>query len=405
MAVTNQRVEPLARSGDPASDEFDAGTVVTISAAHFLHDTYPAFLSPLLPLLIDKFGLSLAAAGALVTIQRSSSMLQPFIGFWADRTDARFMVILPPTLSALALSFLGLAPNYLSLVVLIVIGGISTAMFHPAAGAMITRASGKTWGRGTSLFMTGGELGRSLGPIFIVAVVSAVGLTHSYIAVAPGLLASLAVHWRLGRTAPAVLKVARGSVLWATIQQQKRPLLLLTGSTIFRVLGTVSFTVFYPTYLVGTGWSLLAAGAALSIFELAGAAGALFGGTISDRFGRRQIIVVSQLLAVPLLYLAVMTPGGAVGVVFLVLAGFFALSVAPVQLALIQELLPENRSVATGILIFLGFEGAVFATVVFGAVADQVGLLPTLIGSFVASLLAIPFTLLLPETRRHLPRG
>jgi len=45
---------------------------------------------------------------------------------------------------------------------------------------------------------------------------------------------------------------------------------------------------FLPTYLVAEGNSLLFGGAGLAVLELSGAIGALLGGTISDKIGRKK---------------------------------------------------------------------------------------------------------------------
>ena len=43
-----------AISADVEVQEFDTPNIVTISAGHFVHDTFSAFVSPLLPLLIEN---------------------------------------------------------------------------------------------------------------------------------------------------------------------------------------------------------------------------------------------------------------------------------------------------------------------------------------------------------------
>jgi len=73
---------------------FDTARVILLSIGHGIHDMYPAFLAPLLPLLQAKLGLSNTLAGSLATFLRSSSLAQPFIGYLADRTSARLFVIL-----------------------------------------------------------------------------------------------------------------------------------------------------------------------------------------------------------------------------------------------------------------------------------------------------------------------
>ena len=49
---------------------FDTTTIVTVSAAHLVHDSYPAFVGVLLPLLIPKLGIGLVVAGLLASTFR-----------------------------------------------------------------------------------------------------------------------------------------------------------------------------------------------------------------------------------------------------------------------------------------------------------------------------------------------
>lgn len=378
---------------------FDAPAVATIAGAHFVHDLYPAFLGTLLPLLIDKHGMSLAIAGGLATMLRLPSVAQPFLGYWADRYDARLMVVLPPVVTAAAIGLLGLAPSYVALVALLLVAGISSAAFHPTAGAMVTRASGTQWGRATSYFMTGGELGRALGPIFIAAVVAWVGLTYTWTAAIPGLAIGLLAYSQLAGRGARIARPPAPSGLRAAIAAQGRALLLLSGVILFRSLVIASFQVFFPTYLRGAGSDLVYAGLALTVYEIGGVAGAFLGGPLSDRFGRRRMMLLSQLAAGPVLLVALLLAQEPIGLGLLALGGLLALCAGPVQLALVQELLPDNRSTATGLMMFLGFESQVIATIGMGLVADAVGLQSALTWSILASMLSVPFTLFLPETR------
>lgn len=391
---------PSAAAVALAANEFDTAAVGTVAAAHFVHDTYPAFIGTLLPLLIDKHGMSLAVAGGLATMIRWPSVAQPFLGYIADRTDARLLVILPPVVTALSISLLGAAPTYAALVALLLIAGASSAAFHPAAGAMVTRASGSQWGRASSYFMTGGELGRAVGPVLIASTVAAVGLTGSWVAALPG-LAVTALAYALLRTRALTLgRSASPDDLIAAVRSRGRPLLLLAGIVLFRSLVIASFQTYVPTFLVKEGTSLLYAGLALTVYEVGGVLGAFVGGPLSDRFGRRTTMALSQATAGPLLFAALLFAKEPVGLALLAVGGCLALSAGPVQLTLVQELLPRNRSAAAGIYMFLGFEGQVVAVLAMGFIADQIGLGSALAWSVLASMLSLPFTLLLPETRR-----
>ncbi len=393
------RVSPEEQHGAKA-EAFDTATVLTLSAGHMVHDSYPAFLAPLLPLLIPKLGISLVAAGALVSVFRASALWQPFLGLWADRADARYFVILAPAVTGIGLSLLGIAPSYLAMVGLLLVAGVSQAAFHPAAAAAVTRASGRTWGRGTALHMFGGETGRSVGPLFIVAVVTYLGLERSYLAAIPGVLCSLVLYWRLGRSGKSA-RIGGVSVgeTWKAVKAQRRPLLLLSGLVLFRSMAIQGFTTYYPTYLTNLGATLVYAGIALSTYELAGALGALAGGTLSDSLGRRSLLLVSQLVSGPLLFLSLHLGEGPLALAVLAVAGAINLSAMPVQLTIAQEILPGSRSTAASIVFFLGFEGTLITTLGVGMVADWLGLGQALGFSVLASMLSIPFTIALPEPR------
>jgi FSR family fosmidomycin resistance protein-like MFS transporter len=376
--------------------EFERTTVLFVALAHLIHDTYPAFLAPLIPLLTDELGLSLTLAGSLVLVMRGSSVVQPFIGYLADRTELRYFIIGAPALTAMIMSALGRAPSYVALLPMLLLTGVSTAMFHAPAPSMITRVSGRQWGMGMSIFMAGGELGRTVGPLFIVLLVDRVGLHGTYVAAIPGILASIVLYRALGSLSEP-LEAQRMSTL-ATLRDRGRPMLLLLGFSLARAMSVFNFIYFLPTYLSNAGSSLILAGAAVSIFELAGVGGALAGGTLSDRFGRRRTLLLSQLLLSPILFLFLSTSGIA-RLPLLVAGGLFALASGPIGLTIVQELFTENRGTATGVYISFGMLSSGIASTAFGAVADTIGLATTMHIIALIPLLGMTLIWLLPETR------
>ena len=76
----------------------------------------------------------------------------------------RVFVIVAPAVTAIAMSLLGIAPDYLSIALLLALAGMSSAAFHPPAAAAVSHASGRNAGRGSSLYMFGGEMARSADP-------------------------------------------------------------------------------------------------------------------------------------------------------------------------------------------------------------------------------------------------
>ncbi len=386
----------VATQGDEAA--FDTPAILTVAGGHLVHDMYPAFIGVLLPLLIPKLGISLAMAGLLAAIFRIATGIQPVLGMVADRADTRFWIILAPAATAIAIGLLGLTSSVLVVALLLAVAGVSSAVFHPAAAALVTRSAGTTWGRGMSIFMTGGESGRAIGPLVIAGTLSVVGLTGSWIAMIPGLIASVVLYLRIAHRPELHLRPPAGSIRVA-LRSARRGFLLLAATSAMLSMSGVGMVVFIPTYLTGAGAGLVLAGAAVTAFEIGGAIGAFLGGTLSDRIGRRMMLALGALIGAPLLILALLMPIGPLTLVVLAISGVALLSAGPVQLTLMQELMPNNRSLAVGLGIFVVTIASAVGAIVIGALGETIGLQTALILVAALALLALPFIALLPETR------
>jgi FSR family fosmidomycin resistance protein-like MFS transporter len=143
------------------------------------------------------------------------------------------------------------------------------------------------------------------------------------------------------------------------------------------------------------GAGLFFAGASLSILEGAGVIGALLGGSLSDRLGRR-VVLFASLLITPLLMFAFLAVDGWLYIPVLLMLGLTALSVGPVIMALVQENSPENRALANGVYMALSFLLRSGVIVVLGGIGDLLNLRAAFIISAVAPLLGLPLILMLP---------
>ncbi len=154
--------------------------------------------------------------------------------------------------------------------------------------------------------------------------------------------------------------------------------------------------VFLPTYMVERGASLPIAAAALTIFEVAGVGGALLGGTLSDRLGRKLVIMFGTGGAGILLFVFVRAEG--IWLVPLLLGmGFTALSTAPVLLAVVQEHFPANRAVANGLFLSISFATRPVGQILVGYIGDRSGLGNAFQVSAALALIAVPLALLMPD--------
>ncbi len=374
--------QPLSEKQD---NTFQTGQVLTIAGGHFLHDTYSAFVAPLLPLLIEKLSLSLTLAGSLSSLMSLPSLLTPFIGYLADKVSVRYFIILAPGVTATLMSFMGLATGYWALAALFLVTGISIAAFHAPAPALIARISGRNVGRGMSVFMAFGELGRTVGPLVAVWAVAVWGLEGMYRLAIFGWMASAIFYWRF-RDIPAR---SQKNVGFRTLLPTAWPLFLsLLLITLSRDFLAVSLGTFLPTFMNGQGVSLWLAGASLSIYQFAGVGGALFSGTFSDRFGRKPVLLIGVVLSAILMLLFINTTGWLV-VPILIGMGLTVLSSQPVIMAIVQDQFPHHRAVANGTYMAIVFLVRSATTLIIGAIGDRFGLHTAFLWSALLSVLAL----------------
>jgi FSR family fosmidomycin resistance protein-like MFS transporter len=382
----------------PQSQEkngFQLGQVLTIVSGHFVHDTYTAFVAPILPLIIEKLSLSLALAGVLTAIMQLPAILNPFIGYLADKISLRYFVIFAPAVSATLVGVMGFAPNYVSLALLFLLVGISSASFHAPAPAMVARSSGSRMGLGMSMFMAMGELGRTLGPIVAVSAVAAWGLDGIYRLIAIGWASSLILLWRFHAISSRGYREKPKSLRLA-LPKLRSLFLPILGILLPRVFLASGITTFLPTFLSMEGSSLALAGISLSILEGGGVLGALASGTASDRVGRKPTLLLTITLSSLLIFVFLQVQGW-VTIPVLFLLGFISLAPQPVLLALVQDHMPDHRAAANGLYMSMSFLTRSLVLVLLGMAGDAWGLRATFYGGAVISLMAIPAILALPE--------
>jgi FSR family fosmidomycin resistance protein-like MFS transporter len=379
----------------PEDGEFQTDQVMTITGGHFVHDTYSAFVAPLLPLIIEKLSLTLTQAGSLTVFMQIPSLLNPFIGQMADRFSTRLFVILAPAATATLMSSMGLADSYFALAVILFLTGISIAAFHAPAPAMVARVSGARIGKGMSYFMAGGELARTIGPLFAVWAVSMWAFDGMYRVAILGWLSSLILYLRF-RSIPVNPTESTG--FRDMLRSGKRlfiPISIVLFARSFLIAG---LGVYLPTLLNSEGASLWIAGGALAIYELAGVGGALTSGTISDRLGRVPVLFTVMLASSIFVFLFLQVSGW-VMIPVLVLLGFVSLSSQPVLMAMVQDELPDHRAAANGFYLTLSFLLRSIATLIIGMVGDALGLRSAFLWMSIISLLCLPAILLLPRSK------
>ncbi len=346
-------------------------TLLLLAAAHLVVDGYANIYAPLLPLLIPRLGLSLAAAGTLAMLfQVAASVSQLGFGRLADRWRPRVLLTIGPVVAVVMLSLIGLSGSTAMLAALLVAGGLGTAAFHPPAAVATHRLGGPRPGLAMSVYITGGTLGFSLGPLFFAPLTEWLGLRWTPVMAIPGLLVLAFFLRRAPSVAPEPDGNGRGV---RALRPYARPLALLYAIAVLRTITGLSLTTYVPVLLTGRGMSVAEAASAFALYLLASSVGGFLGGAAADRFGPRRVIVLSLAASAPFLVAAPLL-SGAWFVVVIAVGGFFLLATQPVNVSFGQMLAPVSAGTVASLMMGVAWGTAGVAVPLVGLLADRIGL-------------------------------
>jgi FSR family fosmidomycin resistance protein-like MFS transporter len=367
-------------------------TIFLLAGAHMMVDGYGNIYAPMLPLLIPRLGLTLAAAGTLTMLfQLAASVAQVGFGHVADRWRPRVLVTAGPVVAVAVLSLVGLATSKVALAAILLVGGLGGAAFHPPAAALAYRLGGERRGLAMSVYITGGTLGFALGPLVFAPVAQRYGIELTPWLALPGLAV---VGFFLSRVPPIPLHASsRGG--FSALRPYAKPLGLLYTIVVLRTLTSLGFATFVPVMLTRRGLTVGQAGAAVALYLFGSGIGGFLGGPLADRYGARRVIAWSLLASCPFLFTAPFLTGIPF-VVLLAVGGLFLQSTLPVNVTFGQSLAPVSAATVSSLMMGFAWGTGGLSVPLVGLVADRIGIEHTLVGLSLVPLLAAAFALPLP---------
>jgi MFS transporter, FSR family, fosmidomycin resistance protein len=352
-------------------------SVALLAIAHLFTDTNQGALPALLPLLIASHHWKYATAGTLVLVANgSSSFLQPVMGHFSDRFAAPWLVWAGMIVATLGIALLGVAPNYGWMLAAVALGGVGSAAFHPEAARLMNIVAGPKRATAMSLLAAGGNSGFAIGPLMAGAVTVAFGLAGTPLLMVPALILAVVLATQLHSSVAAHQAAAHArAAREEKLEDTWGPFSWLSATIVCRSVIFYGLNTFLPLYWIAV-WhqSREAGGRALTLLLVSGAMGTLMGGRLSDRFGRRRVIL-SALGTVPfLLLIFLFTP--TVGWCYVALVPLGAILFAPFSAMVVlgQEYLPNRVAMASGVTMGLAGSIGGLAAPLLGSIADHRGM-------------------------------
>jgi FSR family fosmidomycin resistance protein-like MFS transporter len=370
-------------------------------------DIYMPVLPAILPLLIANNGYSYLAAGLLVTAYNvTSSCTQPVLGWLSDTKGLTVNLSISLLISAIFVSLMGLAHDYSIIMLFAVLAALGHACFHPAALSLVSRlCTSENRGRVTSYFVVGGNLGYAIGPVLAGVLVWWLGLPGLLLLIFPALVMAFALRYLLPGGIAGASETHAPSVQHQGDVQSKKPFMILMAASILRAWAIYAAITFLPMYLVAQGYDLVAASTIVTLMLLSGVAGQVMGGHISDRYGRKEFMVVGLACSIPAFYLFFVSTG-ILAIIAILAFGFALWSTFAVAVAMGHELMPGNVGLASGMMLGLAIGFGGLGVAVNGVIADHyslaaaLGTIPIPIAGAVIVMALVPYPW--KSLKRHL---
>jgi len=279
---------------------------------------------------------------------------------------------------------IGFTHSYVMLLICIALVGFGNSLWHPTAIPTLGQRYPERKGLVLSLHGMGGNVGDAIAPLVIGAALAVFSWREVVVLnVAPGLVVALLMFAMLGSIQlGAKTTHAEGQSVaqyWGALKNllRNRALVLLSVGSSFRTMTQSALLTFLPVYLAhDMGYSPVWVGACLFALQAAGFAAAPVAGHLSDRMGRKQILMGSMLTSALVLVMMAFAGASPVFIFLIAVLGFFLYATRPVIQAWMLDVTPKNMGGSSiGVLFGAQAVGGALGPLFSGMVADRYGLL------------------------------
>ena len=360
-----------------------------ISAGHGLTHWYTATFYLLLPLIGKELGLSYAQIGLIMTVQHFAAAVSNLPGGMIVDTVGQKGYLMAASLFWVGVpyAFMSVTHDFWMLLICVTLVGIGNNIWHPAAIPTLAYRYPKRKGLVLSFHGMGGNLGEAFAPVVVGALLAAFSWREVVVInVVPGVTMAVLILVMLGAFATGKSADSINAAgdqrnvreymkdVWKLLQN--RGLMMVSLSASLRTMTQAGLLTFLPVYLAyELGYSTVVVGICMTVIQVAGFVAGPVGGYLSDKMGRRRVVMSSMILSGVMVVGMVLAGKSPLFVVFIALIGFFLYGMRSVLQAWAIEVTPRNLAGAgVGVQFGVTSLGSAISPVLFGIVADATSL-------------------------------
>jgi len=356
-----------------------------ISAGHAFTHWYTATFYLLLPLIGREFGLSYTEIGLIMTTQHVVGALSNLPGGMVVDMVGKKGYLMATSLFWVGFPYalMSLTHNYWMLLVCVTLVGIGNNLWHPAAITTLAYRYPERKGLVISFHGMGGNVADGLAPLVVGALLAWFSWrTVVVINVVPGLVMAAMIlvmlgAFTMGSSHDHVNAASKSRGVKAYLKDfasllHNRALMLVSIGSAFRTMTQTGLLTFLPVYLAyELDYSPFLVGVCMSAMQVAGFAASPIGGHLSDKMGRKRIVMASMVLTCVMIVFMALAGKSVTFVLFIALVGFFLYAMRPVLQAWAVEATPRALA-GSGVGLQFGIQhiGASIAPALFGMIAD-----------------------------------
>ncbi len=356
-------------------------TLAVGGAFHLFHDGVADGLAVFLPLWQTAFNLSLTQVGLLVTcFEGATGILQIPAGLLGERFGERRLLVAGTLITAVSFVCIGYVGGLMSLVSILIVGGVGAAVQHPLASSLVSRAyygNGHRMALGTYNFS--GDIGKFLFPAFAALVLPQLGWRP--VCLGFGLFGCLLTailflilrHGDIGGNVSYEKKEKTPVKMndWGIVN--RGAFFTLSAIAIVDTAVRVWLITFGPFLLIEKGIRAESVGFALSLLFIGGAIGKFICGVLAERIGIIATVVITECITGGGILLLTVLPLPAI-YFFLPILGSALNGTSSVLYGTVADFVrPDRMARAFGLFYTFVIAAAAVAPPIMGRVSDVLG--------------------------------